>query len=234
MKNYKLITVIFICFVISCNKTSSKVDTKMSTFENKIENENFDVFIKRFSNDSVFQKSRIIFPLKAETYDVETFTYNNEYETLENWRFERLFNHSNPKIINNIKTVKNQKIFLYQTEDTGIHIEYFFKLTKNRWVLYLIKDSSTQLKYSGSSAFDSPCPQSKASKNRKTFEQIPYEYRLTHFEGIGTQCIFNYVSNKKINSKYLKVSYKVILEDGSFLTDDFNLKFHKSYRFAVH
>ncbi len=69
---------------------------------------------------------------------------------------------------------------------------------------------------------------------RKTFEQIPYEYRLTHFEGIGTQCIFNYVSNKKINSKYLKVSYKVILEDGSFLTDDFNLKFHKSSRFAVH
>ena len=152
MKNYKLITVIIICFVIACNKTSSKVDSKMSTFE--IENENFDLFIKRFSNDSVFQKSRIIFPLKAETYDVETFTYNMEHETLDNWRFERLINFSNPKIINNIKTVKNQKVFLYQTEDTGIHIEYFFKLIKNRWVLYLIKDSSTQLKYSGSSELD--------------------------------------------------------------------------------
>lgn len=143
MKSYKLITIALIYLIISCNKTSNKLDSKISSFEKSVENENFDNFIERFSNDSVFQKSRIIFPLKVETYDVETFAYNNEYETMGNWRFERLIDRKNPRIINNIKTVKNQKIFLYQAEDTGIHVEYFFKLKKNKWCLYLIKDSST-------------------------------------------------------------------------------------------
>ncbi len=68
----------------------------------------------------------------------------------------------------------------------------------------------------------------------KSFVEIPFEFRVTSNNKIGTQLIFDYYSNKKITSKYLKVKYNIVLEDGSNFTDSFDLKLFKFYRFAIH
>ncbi|MBP4140407.1 hypothetical protein J3S90_01150 [Flavobacterium sp. P4023] len=140
MKNI-LITSVLVFSLISClNK--HKNDVILNNDQN-IRKENFDIFFDRFNNDSVFQISRIIFPLNNEIYDFESDKFFKEKIKQENWKY---FNFAtlSKKYITTLDKIKEDEVKLnIQIVDTGVNIDYFFTFKSNKWVLVKIIDQST-------------------------------------------------------------------------------------------
>jgi hypothetical protein len=140
MKNI-LITSVLVFSLISClNK--HKNDVILNNDQN-INKENFDIFFKRFNNDSVFQISRIIFPLNNEIYDFESDKFFKEKIKQENWKY---FNFAtlSKKYITTLDKIKEDEVKLnIQIVDTGVNIDYFFTFKSNKWVRVKIVDQST-------------------------------------------------------------------------------------------
>ena len=105
--------------------------------------ENFTSFWKSFTNDSVFQKERIVFPLTLTYFDYDE---NDEdlTEVLGNipasdWQYDNFIDEE-AKI-----TINKQEDFYTVVRagiENGIYVEYTFKLNDNKWYLVKIADSS--------------------------------------------------------------------------------------------
>jgi len=129
MKNLTVLATIILLTFISCDKprTQEKRNISNSSIEN------FDSFYDKFHKDSLFQISRLKFPLKGgrfeedgeekwtkknwsmlknKIYDVDTTEYKVSYE-----RHEKNF---------------KEKVWL---EDSGFSFEYNFELINNKWFL---------------------------------------------------------------------------------------------------
>lgn len=115
----------------------------------KAQNEKFDEFIKSFSQDSVFQISRIKFPLIYISWDYEN---DNEYETLinkEKYKYDNLFYSLLEKGQDAYSIFYNN--FECKFEDTGemvfrwkgftdVDRRYYFKRINGIWFLVKILD----------------------------------------------------------------------------------------------
>lgn len=118
---------------------------------NKITNEeNFNEFILKFNKDSIFQISRIDFPLKVKESDFEKeyrlseiiiqkanyqkmdFTYLESYKKQEYDKFEQ-----------DIKIEKNSAVIKIRGIDNGIFADYIFEKRNGKWYLITWIDSST-------------------------------------------------------------------------------------------
>lgn len=123
----------------------------------KIADENFEDFLKDFSRDSLFQISRIKFPLKVKEIDLESmeeikvnksgfkertiskseytkldFTYPKDALTRE------LDRYSQKNILkNNLMTVEIRGI------DNGIYSDFYFEKINGKWFLKSWKEQST-------------------------------------------------------------------------------------------
>ncbi len=115
----------------------------------KKDSADFDIFIEKINSDCTFQKTRIIFPLLSislidfenESYDT-TYVSQNDYECMQ--FTSPISNFTNGKVTSKQITLSVQeKIILVGVEDTGIHVQYFFKLKKGNWFLVKILDEST-------------------------------------------------------------------------------------------
>jgi hypothetical protein len=160
---------IFLLFlgIVSCGKTKQNEKGKPS-----IDNENtidsikndlsvkridtlcfsgFKKFFNRFSNDTIFQKERIIFPLKKLVYDY----YESEepkINMLEKEKFSFL-DFSNDKQAINREINKYVPVFEWEENciatykhegyDNGIMIRFKFKKQKENWFLFEIIDESS-------------------------------------------------------------------------------------------
>lgn len=78
----KLIYINLFVVTISCNNTNT--DSVQSMKNNKLESEDFDSFYLKFHKDTLFQISRIIFPLEGYNLDSE-----NALDTNSNFRWNR-------------------------------------------------------------------------------------------------------------------------------------------------
>jgi hypothetical protein len=81
---FKFLTVIITLLLVNCNKR--EINTISNTNKEKITIEDFDKFYDKFHKDSIFQMSRIIFPLdgiKVE-YDGEKKWSKKELDYTEN------------------------------------------------------------------------------------------------------------------------------------------------------
>lgn len=68
----KDVTKIILALLICSSCSNEAINREKSKFQKSNKDiENFDVFFKKFSSDSVFQRSRIKFPLTVETYDID-------------------------------------------------------------------------------------------------------------------------------------------------------------------
>lgn len=161
-----LLGILILFFIQSCDDTTTtdiqnnvsneeinkviptKKDT-ISDLRNNDASEVFSLFLKKFNSDCEFQKERVQFPLKIislmefETNDYDTsFVSKVEYECME-------FTEPKSNIIEghvNLKFNYNQKnvvVITLGVEDTGIHIQYEFKLISKSWILTKIIDGST-------------------------------------------------------------------------------------------
>lgn len=147
MKIYKAFVFFAFCiFFLSCNKDKTqkepKLDfqTKNSVASKKKELvENFDEFNKKFHSDSLFQVSRVDFPI--EGMHVSGFEQYNW--TRKNWQFQAIpvaekteideYEHSLIKT----DTLITEKFWI---PNSGFEVERQFKLINNKWFLIYYND----------------------------------------------------------------------------------------------
>ncbi|UTA66525.1 DUF4348 domain-containing protein [Emticicia sp. 21SJ11W-3] len=107
-----------------------------------LKEESFDDFFHRFSRDSVYQNSRIKFPLLVIIDDIDE--KEQKLITQKDWGFFDIAKLSKPKYIQTVEKINSQEYHLtIQMEDTGVYVVYVFKREKNSWMLTQMIDSST-------------------------------------------------------------------------------------------
>src|ERR1035437_6541595 len=143
------ITIVTLLFLLlsSCQKRENIKNNYLIQNE-KEKVEDFDVFIKKFYSDSLFQINRIVFPLESETdsvmnkerieekdpkavIDSSNFIPHNK----NNWlmlSIDQTFNKDSVKIVDRIKYIRR---FYKTTKDVEEHILY----ANDKYVFIIIK-----------------------------------------------------------------------------------------------
>lgn len=151
--HYFTTCLLVVILLTSCNESNNyKLTGENETAinrENEVIDDNFNDFIKKFSSDSIFQLSRISFPLKTKMYDID-----NERDTiifLEKHGFELMdfrkkksegkYDQWEQKIVVD-KSNTSAKIEI-RGIDNGIMVDYLFEKDKDGWMLVGIEDNST-------------------------------------------------------------------------------------------
>jgi hypothetical protein len=140
--NLSMLLLTMLTILLGCNSIP-KSPKKTATAED------FKAFIISFKTDSIFQHSRIIFPLTHEIIgDLDEaeniidkidsknwryidFKYDPKYETRETDAFTEKF------IVD-----KSSAKLLYQGVDNGINVEFIFEMKDNNWYLTRWNDLS--------------------------------------------------------------------------------------------
>jgi len=137
-----------------CNNHPDKKPSRLSTTNTIVANnlDSFPVFVKLFKTDSIFQLSRIKFPLTKETLEENDGTGTPERVTTEinsnQWIYLSLKYDSTystrdidaytEKLILSIDTAH----LLYLGVNNGINVEFIFSRTNNNWYLTRLIDLS--------------------------------------------------------------------------------------------
>ncbi|MEM1408842.1 MAG: DUF4348 domain-containing protein [Bacteroidota bacterium] len=142
----------YLIFCLSCtqsektNEITEEQNTEQTVDLEEIES--FDQFLIEFGEDSIFQKSRIEFPLSYYTFDIED---NREEYTIpeSDWLYEdfTMDKEASKRKVDAYKPVvesKNSKeaTYLRKGIDNGIRIEYHFKFLEDKWMLNKVLDYS--------------------------------------------------------------------------------------------
>lgn len=139
MKRCTLQLIVFAGFLVSCK------DDRIATEEVDID---FKTFISKFSTDSIFQISRIKFPLIVKELELSDSSYyiEKKINTTDhrNMDFSKQKKESGQsgytlehRIENNKATIELRGI------DNGIITDYYFEKIEGKWTLVSWVDSST-------------------------------------------------------------------------------------------
>lgn len=124
---------------------SDEIKTVIKVLQNSLVQEKFTDFWKLFHGDSVFQKSRIKYPIPYVFYEYEydgtdevqkTIRYIKETE----WNYDKIYdNVTNTEIVE-----KNDDsiIAIRRGDGCGILIEYYFEIFDGKWYLTRVEDYS--------------------------------------------------------------------------------------------
>ncbi len=133
---------LFFSILFACNMEHN-IEHNNNLQKNNFNNtkvENFKEFLKNFSQDSAFQKKRVISPIRILTFDesglVDKKIVKINYISFNSktWGGE---------VITRIDYVsKDSANVILEVIDTGIHIEYIFIQINNEWYLKEIRDYS--------------------------------------------------------------------------------------------
>ena len=141
---------LFIILLNSCKKDVFLNESSLNkeNIESNLINEDFNDFLEKFSKDSIFQLSRIDFPLRVSEL-------NDDYQVIETLVQKEdylIFDFS----INNVGPVKKtdnyfQKVIVNEKDakleirgiDNGIYLDIFFERIEGKWKLKTWKDSTT-------------------------------------------------------------------------------------------
>jgi hypothetical protein len=101
--------------------------------------DDFSAFFKKFNADSVFQLSRIEFPLKFKSNEGKASVI-----TKNEWSFTKLLEERGSKTVIKKKVINDEEVRIdYMEEDTGVLIRHTFSVKAGRWMLVYIEDHST-------------------------------------------------------------------------------------------
>ena len=111
----------------------------------------FETFLSKFNADSIFQVSRIVFPLKGEVLDMESDNLElitKKIEKSEFSKFDFTYNieKANPLIdsyTQDIKVNGNRAEIIFSGIENGINAVYFFEKRGGKWMLVYFQDHST-------------------------------------------------------------------------------------------
>lgn len=100
-------------------------------------------FLVKFSNDSIYQKQHVLFPL-------DDYYLDNDYQTMsqkideEKWKYFNLVEEIESLLfLANIDSNNNSRNIYYRGVDNGIFVKLTFKRIKNEWFLIKTEDYST-------------------------------------------------------------------------------------------
>lgn len=135
-----VIAYILLLYSYSCtNRSKTEPVGSKGSFQTSNTTEEFDLFNKRFHNDSVFQLSRIAFPIGGEYADGESrFKW-----TRHNWLLMRepigsaLSSNEYKHEVNRSDSLVTERIWI---DSSGFNIERHFKLIKGKWYLTYYDD----------------------------------------------------------------------------------------------
>lgn len=110
--------------------------TLMYDFSN---NETFESFIEKFSLDSLFQESRVVFPLKKKYLNENSREVEKLVDAKDWWRvvLEATDNYTMRYFK---KRKENQGIVEFKGIENGINISYIFELRDGEWFLVEMED----------------------------------------------------------------------------------------------
>nr|WP_294779386.1 hypothetical protein [uncultured Flavobacterium sp.] len=135
-----IILLISLTFLSCNNKEVQKEPALNSIKKAEVSNkENFEEFNKKFHSDSLFQVSRIDFPIEGKhVYGFEQYSWSRK-----NWQFQAVpvaekseigeYQHSLIKT----DTLITERFWI---PDSGFEVERQFKLIKNKWFLIYYND----------------------------------------------------------------------------------------------
>lgn len=130
---------LFLLLIISCNK---KIEKEISINKNIEINseENFNTFFERFKNDSVFQKERVVFPLKYEIFNTDDLGKEKSKIAEKDYKFFKI---DENEVFLEKKEFKDSVKVILKGKDNGILIENKFVKTNGVWKLIFFDDQST-------------------------------------------------------------------------------------------
>ena len=137
----KKILLIFILIIFS-NCQDQKIENNFNPQENQVltVEEDFNAFFEKFKKDSVFQKQRVVFPLKVRIFNIDNL--KTEENSLEEKDYEFLKIDENEVSVEKKISKDSVKIIL-KGKDNGIYIETQFLKDKGIWKLESYNDQST-------------------------------------------------------------------------------------------
>jgi len=149
MKITTILTVLAVVFIsLNCNKVKEETksnsevantsDSSVKPIKKELP-ENFEEFNKKFHSDSLFQVSRVDFPIEGK--HITGFEQSNW--TRKNWQFQAIpvaekteigeYQHSLVKT----DTLITEKFWI---DNSGFEVERQFKLINNKWFLIYYND----------------------------------------------------------------------------------------------
>ena len=137
----KKILLIFILIIFS-NCQDHKIENNFKSQENQVltVEEDFNTFFEKFKKDSVFQKQRVVFPLKVRVFNIDNLkTEENSFEEKD---YEFL-NIDENEVSMEKKISKDSVKIILKGKDNGIYIETQFLKDKGIWKLESYNDQST-------------------------------------------------------------------------------------------
>jgi hypothetical protein len=130
-----------ILILVSCS-TSRNPKSISTTSANK---ESFNDFYRKFHSDSLFQVSRVVFPLP--TLNSES---NRKVEIVNGQKVNKYLNSNNWRMHHQLEDTATYKVKTQRTEDSVVETIYIpdsefsftrtFKLIQNKWRLVYIKE----------------------------------------------------------------------------------------------
>lgn len=137
----KKILLIFILIIFS-NCQDQKIENNFNPQENQVltVEEDFNAFFEKFKKDSVFQKQRVVFPLKVRVFNIDNL--KTEENSLEEKNYEFLKIDENEVSVEKKISKDSVKIIL-KGKDNGIYIETQFLKYNGIWKLETYNDQST-------------------------------------------------------------------------------------------
>lgn len=137
----KKILLIFILIIFS-NCQDQKIENNFNPQENQVltVEEDFNTFFEKFKKDSVFQKQRVVFPLKVRIFNIDNL--KTEENSLEEENYELLRIDEN-EVSMEKKISKDSVKIILKGKDNGIYIETQFLKDKGIWKLESYNDQST-------------------------------------------------------------------------------------------
>lgn len=128
-------------FLMGCITENKKIETQKNIV---LEEESFEIFLEKFNKDSIFQLSRIDFPMRVHELD-----YENNLALIEKTIQKKDYKKLDFTIQKNVEYL--QKTILKGDEavieirgiNNGIYSDIIFKKQAGKWKLKTLIDSST-------------------------------------------------------------------------------------------
>lgn len=147
MRPKTLLFVTLLLVVFSCNRMNKPTPAAFI----KEYSEAFDPFFDHFNTDSVFQRSRIVFPLNSFVIPEESTDYelinqpieSADYVILDLTYHDSLAKQAFNAFQRSIQTKKDTTWVKFSGIDNGIHEEFIFERRKGKWFLVKVIDGST-------------------------------------------------------------------------------------------
>ena len=132
---------------------SQKAEKQIPT----ITDENFETFLAKFNRDSVFQISRVKFPLKVKEIDLESMVeldenksefkertiLKSDYTKLDFTYPKDALTRELDRYTQKIKIKKNITVVEIRGVDNGIYSDFYFEKIDGKWFLQTWKEQST-------------------------------------------------------------------------------------------